>query len=157
MEIKAAPSFAQDSGPGRELCSQARVTFSCFILVRPLEPVLAYFESVILTANSSRDGVYFETDNGVYFQRMRLVVPFPYSPYPSAINRNYIAEVVRRDAVSGRSHGIAVRFRTTAKLSSPPGSKLRPSDVRNAVWQKTRADGRAKKPIVSGQERHRRC
>src|ERR1700692_2269689 len=101
MKTKLAPSFERDFEPVRERRRKARVKLSCFILVRPLEPTLEYFESVILTGNSSRDGLSFETDNALFCQRMRLLLTFPYSLYPGAINQDYIAEVVRRSVSVG--------------------------------------------------------
>jgi hypothetical protein len=134
MKIKPAPSSAPEFEPVRERRHGARVTLSCFIIVRPCEPAPEYFENVILTDNSSRDGLCFETDNALYCQRMRLVVTFPYSPHPCAINRTYIAEVVRRDALADGCFTVAVRFLKIAKLSIPPASKLRSSDVWDALW-----------------------
>jgi len=66
-----------DFEPVRERRRKARVKLSCFILVRPFEPDPEYFESIILTDDSCRDGLSFETDNALYCQRMRLLVTFP--------------------------------------------------------------------------------
>ena len=125
------------SHPDRRRKSRAKL--SCFILVRPYEPEPEYFESIILTDDSCRDGLSFETDNALYSQRMRLLVTYPYSLHPSAINQDYIAEVVRRKALPGDRYRIAVRFLTTARLSIPPASNLRSSNVWNTLWQRSRA------------------
>ena len=140
MKTQLMPSIEPDLVPARERRRKARVKLSCFILVRPLEPTPEYFESIILTGNSCRDGLSFETDNALYCQRMRLLVTFPYSLHPCAINQDYIAEVVRRAVLSDGRYSVAVRFLTTAKLSIPPTSKLRSSNVWNALWQRARAN-----------------
>ena len=145
MKIKPAPSIAPNSEPVRERRRKARVKLSCFILVRPIEPDPEYFESIVLTHNSCRDGLSFETDNALYCLRMRLLVTFPYSAYPAAINRDYIGEVVRRNILTDGRYSVAVRFLTTAKLSIPPTSKLRSSGVWNALWQRAKANTSATK------------
>lgn len=145
MKTKLAPSIQLDFKPARERRRKARVNLSCFILVRPFEPEPEYFENIILTDDSCRDGLSFETDNALYCPRMRLLVTYPYSLNPCAINQDYIAEVVRRDALpDGRRYSVAVRFLITAKLSIPPTTKLRSSDVWNALWQRSRAYTKAK-------------
>jgi hypothetical protein len=136
MKIKRAPSVAPDTVPGRERRRKVRAKLSCFILVRAFEPTTEYFESVIMTADSSRDGLSFETDNTLCCKRMRLLITFPYSLHSCAINQDYIAEVVRREILPDGRYSIAVRFLTTAKLSIPPTSKRRPSNVWNALWQR---------------------
>jgi hypothetical protein len=145
MKTQLVPSIEPALVPARERRHKARVKLSCFILVRPLEPTLEYFESIILTGNSSRAGLSFETDNPLYCQRMRLLLTFPYSLHPGAINQDYIAEVVRRAALPDGRYSVAVRFLTNAKLSIPPTSKLRSSNVWNALWQRTRANTNLKK------------
>jgi len=139
MKTQLMPSIEPDLVPARERRRKARVKLSCFILVRPLEPTTEYFENIILTGNSCRGGLSFETDNALYCQRMRLLVTFPYSLDPCAINQDYIAEVVRRAALPDSRYRVAVRFLTTAKLSIPPTSKLCSSKVLNALWQRERA------------------
>lgn len=138
MATKIVSPTANDFAPVRERRRRSRVKLSCFILVRPLEPDPDYFERIILTKNSSLSGLSFETDEASYYQRMRLLVSYPYSLHPCAINRDYICEVVRLDALADGRYRVAVRFLTTAKLTIPPNSKLRSSNVWNDLWQKAR-------------------
>jgi hypothetical protein len=145
MESKPAPFIEPDFVPLRERRRKARVKLSCFILVRPLEPEPEYFESIILTNDSCRDGLSFQTDNALYCQRMRLLVTFPYSLHPCAINQDYIAEVVRREVLTDGRYSLAVHFLTTANLSIPLTSKLRSSDIWNVLWQRARAGTNATK------------
>ncbi len=141
MKTKLAPSLEGV----RERRRKARVKLSCFILVRPLEPEPEYFESIILTEDSCRDGLSFKTDNPLYSDRMRLLITFPYSLHPNAINQDYIAEVVRRKDLPDGRYRVAVRLLTTARLTIPPISKLRSSDLWNVLWQRANASTHATK------------
>jgi hypothetical protein len=139
MKAKLASGIDSTFTGVRERRRKARVSLSCFILVRPFEPEPEYFESIILTDESCRDGLSFRTDNGGYRQRMRLLITFPYSHCTNAINREYIAEVVRTEALQDNRYSVAVRFLTTAKLSIPPISMLQSSNIWNLLWQRARA------------------
>ena len=150
MKTKPNPSFALDAERLRERRRNPRVTLSCFAFVRPLEPGPEYFESIVLTDNSCRDGLSFKTDNEVCCERMRLLVTYPYSLQACAINRDYIGEVVRREPLPDGRHRVAVRILTTAKLSVPTVSRLRSSNVWNALWQRAASDGKAGKPSDAG-------
>jgi len=116
------------AAPGERRRS-ARSKLPCFILIRPFESGPDYFESIVLTANSSRQGLAFETDNPVYCERMRLLLTFPYLTQPGAINRDYVAEVTRRDILPEGQYHIAVRFLTTAKLTVPHPSALHATEI----------------------------
>jgi hypothetical protein len=143
MKTKLAPSITAVLEPKRERRRKARVKLSCFILVRPYEPEPEYFENILLTDDSCRDGLSFKTDNPFYCQRMRLLVTYPYSLHPCAINQDYIAEVVRRKALPDGRYIVAVRLLITARLTVPPSSLLRSSNVWNALWQRERANTNA--------------
>ena len=139
MPIKTASSLATRPAKAGDRRRRSRVKLSCFILVRPLEPDPEYFESLILTSNSCRNGLSFETHDDFYRERMRLLITFPYSLAQGAINQDYISEVVRTNALPGDRCRVAVRFLTTAKLSLPPTTNLRSSNVWNALWQRAKA------------------
>ena len=115
-----------------------RSSLPCFILVRPFESGPDYFESIVLTENSSRQGLAFETDNRVYCERMRLLLTFPYLTQPGAINRDYIAEVTRRDILPDGQYRIGVRFLTTAKLSVPHPAALHATEIWNTLLRSAR-------------------
>lgn len=70
------------------------------------------FEEVSSTLNACRDGLYFATKVGAYKVGMSLVVTFPFS---QAAERNvhFFGKVVRIDALSDGSFGIAVELMTT--------------------------------------------
>jgi hypothetical protein len=117
----------------------ARSKLPCFILIRPFEPGPDYFESIVLTDDSSRQGLAFTTDNPVYCERMRLLMTFPYLPCHGAINRDYVAEVTRRDRLPEGQYGIAVRFLTTAKLTVPHPSALHATEIWSMLLRCARA------------------
>ncbi len=125
--ILPLPTSASESRSERR--RNPRSKLPCFILIRPFESGPDYFESIILTDDSSRQGLAFGTDNPVYCERMRLLLTFPYLPCPGAINRDYIAEVTRRDILPEGQYNIAVRFLTTAKLTVPPPSALHATEI----------------------------
>ena len=117
----------------------ARSKLPCFILIRPFENGPDYFESIVLTDDSSRQGLAFMTDNPDYCERMRLLLTFPYLPCAGAINRDYVAEVTRRDTLPEGQYNIAVRFLTTAKLSAPPPSALHANEIWSMLLRCARA------------------
>jgi hypothetical protein len=136
MKTKPAPSIDRIFKPGRDRRRTARIRLSCFILVRPFESEPEYFESLILTEDSCRNGLSFQTDNSLFCQRMRLLVTYPYSLHPCAINRDYIAEVVRTKVLTDGRYRVAIRLLTTARLSVPLTSKVHSSHVWNTLWQR---------------------
>ena len=75
-------------------------------LVFPAE----HFEDLRGTLSVSRSGVYFQTSETGYEIGLRLFVTMPYSKEPSAINREYLAEVVRMDPRPNGLTGIGIKI-----------------------------------------------
>ncbi len=71
---------------------------------------------VLKTLNVSRNGLYFGTISSFYFKGMRLFVTYPYSSTAGALNRDYVAEVMRVDQLPNGHYGVAIRFLTTLHL-----------------------------------------
>jgi hypothetical protein len=94
-----------------------RAKISCRVRVRPSSPMDNAFDEVLSTENSSREGCYFSTANLGYKKCMRLFVAYPYSSELGAINREYVAEILRVDSLPDFRKGIAVKFVTTITLS----------------------------------------
>lgn len=115
-----------------------RSKLPCFILVRPFESGPDYFESIILTKNSSRQGLAFETDNSIYCERMRLLLTFPYLTQPGAINRDYVGEITRVAPLPEGQYHVAVRFLTTAKLTVPHPSALHATEIWSMLMRSVR-------------------
>jgi hypothetical protein len=78
--------------------------------VRPSDPEKVHFEDLRGSVSVSRTGVYFHTSETAYKIGMRLFVTMPYSKDPTALNREYLAEVVRRDALSNGLSGIGIKM-----------------------------------------------
>jgi hypothetical protein len=110
-----------------------RVRISGQIRVRPSSPMIAPFDESLRTENSSRNGCYFITSDARMKKSMRLDVSFPYSTEFGAINREYVAEVMRVDELSEAKKGIAVKF-------------IAPISLRT-IQQRPRSDGRGRKKL----------
>jgi hypothetical protein len=78
--------------------------------IRPSDPNDEQFEENNVTANVSRDGIYFVSRNNVYREgaRLRVAVPhhFPHEPQ----DREYLGQVVRVDTLPASRWGIAVQL-----------------------------------------------
>src|SRR6266850_5140205 len=78
--------------------------------IRPSDPEKEHFEDLRGTTSVSRSGVFFQTSETGYELGMRLFVTMPYSRGPAAINREYLAEVVRLDALPNGLNGIGIKL-----------------------------------------------
>ncbi len=88
------------------------------VYVRPSEARYEPFEDVRTTLNATSDSLYFTTWRQDYRPGMRLLVTFPYSPVPAALNVDYVAEVIRVDQLTDGSQGVAVRLLTIIHVSN---------------------------------------
>jgi hypothetical protein len=97
--------------------------------IRPSDPEKEHFEDLRGTTSVSRSGVFFQTSETGYELGMRLFVTMPYSRDPAAINREYLAEVVRLDALPNGLTGIGVKLlmemgmQHSYSFSPPPPSR----------------------------------
>ena len=78
--------------------------------IRPSDPEKEHFEDLRGTLSVSRSGVYFQTSEPAYEIGMRLFVTLPYSHNPMSLNREYLAEVVRRDALPTGMFGVGLKI-----------------------------------------------
>jgi hypothetical protein len=78
--------------------------------VRPSDPQKDHFEDLRGSMSVSRGGVYFQTSEKCYEIGLRLFVTMPYSKEPSAISREYLAEVVRMDSRPNGLTGIGIKI-----------------------------------------------
>jgi hypothetical protein len=78
--------------------------------VRPSDPEKDHFEDLRGSVSVSRSGVYFHSSETGYELGMRLFVTMPYSKDPTALNREYLAEVVRKDALSNGLTGVGIKM-----------------------------------------------
>ena len=78
--------------------------------IRPSDPEKDHFDDMRGTLSVSRSGVYFQTSEAGYEIGMRLFLTLPYSQAPMSLNREYLAEVVRRDPLSTGMFGIGLKI-----------------------------------------------
>jgi hypothetical protein len=97
--------------------------------IRPSDPEKEHFDDLRGTLSVSRSGVYFQTSEPGYEIGMRLFVTLPYSQAPMSLNREYLAEVVRRDPLSTGMFGIGLKILMEMGVQQPsePGFS-------NSVW-----------------------
>jgi hypothetical protein len=97
--------------------------------IRPSDPEKEHFDDMRGTLSVSRSGVYFQTSEPGYEIGMRLFVTLPYSQAPMSLNREYLAEVVRRNPLSTGMFGIGLKILMEMGVPQPsePGFS-------NSVW-----------------------
>ena len=78
--------------------------------IRPSDPGRDPFDDIRGTLSVSRSGVYFQSSVTTYEVGMRLFVTMPYSQDPASMNREYLAEVVRRDVLPTGMFGIGFKI-----------------------------------------------
>jgi hypothetical protein len=78
--------------------------------IRPSDPEKDHFDDLRGTISVSRSGVYFQTSEKGYEIGMRLFVTMPYSHDAGAMNREYLAEVVRVDALVNSMTGVGFKI-----------------------------------------------
>jgi len=83
--------------------------------IRPSDPEKTYFDDLRGTVSVSRSGIYFHTTEQGYEVGQRLFVTMPYPGDPSTIGREYLAEVVRKDALENGMIGIG--FKTLIEIT----------------------------------------
>src|SRR6202795_2100518 len=107
----------------RSVLSERRSSRRCKITqvmrIRPSDPEQKYFDDLRGTVSVSRSGIYFHTTELGYEVGQRLFVSMPYSGDPSTIGREYLAEVVRKDALQNGMIGIG--FKMLMEITEHPG------------------------------------
>jgi len=78
--------------------------------IRPSDPNKEHFEDMRGSVSVSRSGVYFQSSESAYEVGMRLFVTMPYAHDPASMNREYLAEVVRRDPLPTGMFGIGIKI-----------------------------------------------
>jgi hypothetical protein len=78
--------------------------------IRPSDPEKEHFEDLRGTTSVSRTGVAFHTSETGYEIGMRLFVTMPYSRDPAATDREYLAEVMRLDALPNGLIAVGIKL-----------------------------------------------
>jgi hypothetical protein len=97
--------------------------------IRPSDPEKEHFDDMRGTLSVSRSGVYFQTSEPGYEIGMRLFVTLPYSQAPMSLNREYLAEVVRRDPLSTGMFGVGLKILMEMGVQQPAASGFS-----NSAW-----------------------
>jgi hypothetical protein len=97
-------------GTSAERRSARRCKISQLMRIRPSDPEKDHFEDLRGSLSVSRSGVYFQSTEKGYEVGLRLFVTMPYSNDPSAINREYLAEVVRVDPLPNGLNGVGIKI-----------------------------------------------
>jgi hypothetical protein len=112
-----------DGASTRSTFSERRGSRRCKITqvmrIRPCDPEKKYFDDLRGTVSVSRSGIYFHTTELSYEVGQRLFVTMPHCADPSTIGREYLAEVVRKDALQNGMIGIG--FKTLMEITEQPG------------------------------------
>ncbi len=116
MKKSTIGGASRSSGPERRGSRRCKITQ--LMRIRPSDPEKEHFEDLRGTVSVSRSGIYFHTTELGYEVGMRLFVTMPYSYNPSAMSREYLAEVVRKDPMPNGMTGIG--FKTLLEMSEQP-------------------------------------
>lgn len=78
--------------------------------IRPSDPEKDHFDDIRGSLSVSRSGVFFQSSESSYEVGMRLFVTMPYAKEPTSMHREYLAEVVRRDALPNGMFGVGFKI-----------------------------------------------
>ena len=117
------PGSNSGSGPAveipySELRRARRAKLARPMRVRPSEPRDDHFEDLPTSVNASKHGIYFVSRCSSYYKGMRVFVTFPYTSAHDPMTSEYLAEVVRIDALPKDKFGIAIDLKMTVNMSS---------------------------------------
>jgi hypothetical protein len=93
-----------------------RAPVSSIVRVRRPEIQLAGGTRICTTENSSRNGIYFVAESITILRKVQLFLSFPHHADPTAISPEYLAEVVRVDALPQGRLGVAARLLQNIQL-----------------------------------------
>ena len=107
---RTSPGGPSQPARQNERRASRRCKITQLMRIRPSDPEKEPFEDLRGTHSVSRSGVYFQTSETLYEIGMRLFVTMPYSNQPAAMNREYLAEVVRKDELPTGMFGIGFKI-----------------------------------------------
>jgi hypothetical protein len=107
---KLPPTSAAQKRRTSERRGSRRCKFTQLMRIRPSDPERTHFDDMRNTVSVSRTGVYFHTTEINYEIGMRLFLIMPYTNDPGSGNREYLAEVVRKDPLPNGTTGIGVKL-----------------------------------------------
>jgi hypothetical protein len=86
--------------------------------VRPSEPRDEHFEDMPISVNASKEGIFFHTRRTSYYKGMRVFVTFPFTSAHDPMSCEYVAEVVRVEALPNARFGVALHLLMTVNFNS---------------------------------------
>lgn len=86
--------------------------------VRPSDPRDDHFEDMPVSANASREGIYFTTRRQGYYKGMRVFVTFPYASANDPANSEYMGEIIRVEELPNGKFGVAVHLKMSLNLGT---------------------------------------
>lgn len=104
-ELPPKEAVTQTERRGKRRCKITQL-----MRIRPSDPKKPHFEDLRGSMSVSRSGVYFQSSEPGYEVGLRLFVTMPYSNDPTSLNREYLAEVVRRDVLPTGMFGIGIKI-----------------------------------------------
>src|SRR6201988_341068 len=110
MKNSASGNSTKQPSAYTERRGSRRCKITQLMRIRPSDPEKEHFEDLRGSVSVSRSGVFFQTSEPGYELGMRLFVTMPYSRDPAATNREYLAEVVRVDALPNGLNGIGIKL-----------------------------------------------
>jgi len=111
LMVKASNQGGAQSRPKQnERRSSRRCKITQLMRIRPSDPERDHFDDIRGTVSMSRTGVYFHSSEEGYQVGMRLFVTMPYTKEPTSMQREYLAEVVRRDHLPNGLFGIGFKI-----------------------------------------------
>lgn len=78
--------------------------------IRPSDPEKDHFDDIRGSLSVSRTGVFFHSSEQGYQVGMRLFVTMPYTKEAATMQREFLAEVVRRDHLPNGLYGIGFKI-----------------------------------------------
>jgi len=90
------------------------------VRVRPSDPLVEHFEDLPVSANASKEGIYFVSRQKGYYKGMRVFVTFPFSSPHDPMNCEYVAEVVRVEELANGKAGVAVHLKMSMNYNAAP-------------------------------------
>jgi len=78
--------------------------------IRASDPADVQVKETSTTKNVAREGIYFVSEIGKYYQGMRVFVTVPYHAPPEPQDREYLGQVARIEKISDGRWGVAVQF-----------------------------------------------
>ena len=94
--------------------SERRASRRCKITqlmrIRPSDPQKDHFDDIRGSLSVSRIGVFFHSSEKTYEVGMRLFVTMPYTKESATMQREFLAEVVRRDQLPNGLYGIGFKI-----------------------------------------------